>query len=68
MVLQALPPTQQVQAEADELTIISQDNLTSKNRSSKNLSKKKIFESKIEKVFALFNLFLSVFQCLRHNV
>ena len=68
MDLQAHPLTQPLQVEADELTIISQDNLTSKNRSSKNLSKKKIFESKIEKVFALFNLFLSVFQCLRHNV
>ena len=41
MDLQALPPTQPLQVEADELTIISQDNLTSKNRSSKNLSKKK---------------------------
>ena len=67
MDLQAHPLTQPLQVEADELTIISQDNLTSKNRSSK-ISKKKIFESKIEKVFALFNLFLSVFQCLRHNV
>ena len=68
MDLQAHPLTQPLQVEADELTIISQDNLTSKNRSfGKNL-KKKIFESKIEKVFALFNLFLSVFQCLRHNV
>ena len=66
MDLQAHPLTQPLQVEADELTIISQDNLTSKNRSSK--ISKKIFESKIEKVFALFNLFLSVFQCLRHNV
>ena len=49
MDLQALPPTQQVQVEADELTIISQDNLTSKNRSSKKSQKKRYSNRKSKK-------------------